>query len=203
MVGDLVDRFKIINSEKINELYEKSFKDLDNIVPLVIICGPGKCDENIECKLCTGFQQEGCMYNLRRELKRYLNDNNCLAATFEEDFNLKLASLEEQIILKEEEVDLVIIIPCSIGASAELGLFSKDPQIRKKLRVIVPSEFHPFYCREESFLTSVYMELLSDYGHVYPFGAQDSVHPSAELVIGTLVESYRLKKLLRSKELNT
>jgi len=131
-------------------------------------------------------------------IKDRLNEENCLAITFEEDFELEVASVQEQILLRNEEVDIVFIIPDSEGSAAELALFARDPIIKTKLRVLVPHEFHPLYTEETSFLTSYYLELMSDLGHIYPYDPDDETHPSSQKIASKMMQSYRLRKLATS-----
>ena len=127
-----------------------------------------------------------------RYVLEYLTDNYCEEKDFEEDFELEIASIEEKIILKNEEVDLVIIIPDSEGSAAELGVFSQDPLIRPKLRILVPHQYHPLYSGGDSYLSSLYLELMSVHGHIYPIDPLRELHPDGVAVASMMMRSYRL-----------
>lgn len=189
-----------VDRAKLSELLSKYQSELQTVVPLVVICGPGKCSDEKSCDVCEPAEKLKCMYNLRKVLKQALIDNNCLATIFEEDFDLQVASLEEQIILKSDDVDIVFIIPLSEGSAAELGIFAKDTVIKPKLRVLVPFEYHPLYTEKESFLTSLYRWLMSDLGHIYPFDVTGELHPTPTHIVLKMMESYRLNKVLRARE---
>ena len=60
----------------------------------------------------------------------------------------------------------------------------------------MPWEYHPLYGASESYVTSVYEELLAEYGHVYPFEVDDGVHPDPLDVVSTLVSVYKRRRLL-------
>lgn len=184
-----------IPRDRVHRLHEEHQRLLETIVPLVVICGPQKCDSERSCDDCEPPEKTQCMYNLRNRINQKLNDENCLATTFEEDFELNIASIEEQIILKNDEVDIVIVISDSKGSAAELAIFAKDPIIRRKLRVFVPYQYHPLYSDSESFLTSLYLELMSVFGHIYPIDPTGKHHPTGITIATILMRAFRLYKL--------
>ena len=116
-----------------------------------------------------------------------------MATILEEDEDVAYASMDEKLILRKADV---IVVPTSEGSISELSSFAEDYKIRPKLRVLVPYEYHPFYGLSESYVTSVYAELLADYGHVYPFGIDSEVHPDPLDVVSTLVSVYKRRRLL-------
>ena len=104
--------------------------------------------------------------------------------------------MDEKLTLRKEEVDLVIIIPTSEGPISELSSFAEDKIIKPKIRVLVPFEYHPFYGTSKSYVTSVYKELMSEYGHIYPFDVKEKIHPNPLTIVSTLVSVYKRRKLL-------
>ena len=187
-----MSKFTILG-DRVRNLLEETQIALESIMPLVVICGRQKCDDR-SCDECEPSEKCHCTYNLRYEIKNKLNEENCLAATFEEDFNLTIASIEERIILKKD-VDLIFLIPDSPGSAAELALFAKDPIIRPKLRVLVPHQYHPLYSDSESFLTSFYWELMPDMGHIYPIDPTCKLHPSGLKIASKMMHAFRLNRL--------
>jgi hypothetical protein len=180
--------------EKLGELYQKLQDSLNADTPIVVVCGPAKCDDGL-CDVCDQERKDECFYHERIVLKQCLRAENCLPALFEEDFDLVIASLEETILLREDEVEKVIVIPASEGSAAELAQFARDPKIRPKLVVLVPYQYHPWYSEKESFLTSLYMEIMGVVGHIYPYDRTGDKHPKASEIVTTLMRSYRLNKL--------
>jgi len=138
--------------EKLGELYQKLQDSLNADTPIVVVCGPAKCDDGL-CDVCDQERKDECFYHERIVLKQCLRAENCLPVLFEEDFDLVIASLEETILLREDEVEKVIVIPASKGSAAELAQFTRDPKIRPKLVVLVPYRYHPWYSEKGSFLT--------------------------------------------------
>jgi hypothetical protein len=118
-------RYDLINGNSLKKIYDELRSRLNNIVPLVVICGPGKCDPDEDCTTCEPEKKVECMYHQRNALKKTLNNNDCLATTFEEDLELEYASLQEQIILREPEVDIVFIFPDSRGSATSVEAHRK------------------------------------------------------------------------------
>lgn len=185
---------KILNGEKFNEIYDRLQSKLKTDTPIVVLCGPAKCDDGV-CECCDQEKRDVCYYYERMVLKECLRAENCVPVLFEEDFDLVIASLEETIILHDSEVEKVVIIPASEGSAAELAQFARDPIVRSKLIVLVPFQFHPWYSDSTSFLTSLYEEIMGVVGHVYPYDRAGKRHPTASLILTTLMRSYRLNKL--------
>ena len=184
----------------IHELIKETQIENDAYVPNIAICGESPCDDygedRLSCEDCPADTRLECLYDLRQRIKRDLIEAGCIAALFEEELNFEYASMDEKLTLRKKDVDLVLIIPTSIGPISELSSFAEDKIIRPKIRVLVPFEFHPFYGTSESYMTSVYKELMSDYGHVYPFNVHEEVHPDPLTIVSTLVSVYRRRKLL-------
>lgn len=188
-------KFKKLDREKIHQIYRDSQKERNAIVPLIVICGPGKCEEG-PCEDCPQPKKDECLYYERKRLEQELIDQDCLPCIFEEEeLDLQIASLEETIILRQEDVDKIIVIPDSKGSSSELAIFARNGRIRPKLIVLVPYRFHPLYSDSESFLTSLYKELIGIHGHVYPFDLTGELHPTPSRIITLIMQSYRLHKL--------
>lgn len=183
--------FEVIDGGRVRALIDEHQRQLDTVVPLVVVCGPKRCADG-NCGVCDVELKSRCMYIQRDQIKRRLNEENCIATTFEEDFELDIASIEERIVLRREEVDLVFIIPDSEGSAAELGIFSLDPRIRPKLRILVPHQYHPLYSEGDSFLSSLYLELMSVHGHIYPVDPLQEIHPDGMTVASAMMRSYRL-----------
>lgn len=191
----MFSKFRVLNGEKIREIYRDYQEKLKNVVPIVVLCGPGKCEEG-SCEDCPDMKKNECMYHIRLSLAEQLTEQNCLPVIFEEELDLEIASIEETIILRNKEVDIVIVFPNSKGSAAELAFFARDNLIRPKLVVFVQHQFHPLYSDSESFLTSVYKELMSILGHVYPYDLTGKKHPTPLKIISLLMYSYRLNKVL-------
>ena len=193
-----------IARKSIPELTKESQLVIDSFVPNIVICGESQCPEFKEGKLCCedcpGDTRLECRYDLRKRIKSALMEQGCLAGLFEELEGIEYASMDEKLILRNEHLDLVFIIPTSIGPISELSSFWEDKIIRPKIRVLVPVEYHPFYGEGEGYMDSVYKELMSDYGHLYPFNVRDGTHPDPLTIASTLVEVYKRRKLLELTE---
>lgn len=184
----------------IHELIKETQIENDAYVPNIVICGESPCEdykaERLSCEDCPADALLACPYDLRQRIKRALIEAGCIAALFEDELNFEYASMDEKLILRKEDVDLVLLIPTSNGPISELSSFAEDKMIRPKIRVLVPFNFHPFYGTSTSYVTSVYKELMSDYGHVYPFDINEELHPDPLTIVSTLVSIYKRRKLL-------
>ena len=191
---------KFIPRREIHELVRELQIELDTYTPNIVICGESPCRDFSEMRLtcddCPEDTRSACLYDLRQRIKERLNGEGCIATTFEESAGITYASMDEKLILLKDEVDLVVVIPTSEGSISELSSFAEDNKIRPKLRVLVPYMYHPFYGSSDSYVTSVYEELMAEYGHVYPFGLGGEVHPDPLDVASTLVAVYKRRKLL-------
>jgi hypothetical protein len=190
--------YKIKTRREIHELVEKFQKEISAFTPVIVICGEGPCrdyfKQGSECDKCP--ESPACPYNLRLRIRDRLRSEGCLASLFEENKDIAYASMDERLILRDDEVDLVVVFPTSMGSASELGSFAMDKMIKKKLRVLVPHEYHPFYGSSDSYLTSVYKELMAEYGHVYPYSLDGKTHPDPSKILSTLVSVYKRFKLL-------
>lgn len=185
---------------EIHELVNELQVELDTYAPNVVICGESPCRSLIERRLacvdCPDRTRSACLYHLRQRMKERLNSEGCLATTFEDSEGIAYASMDEKLILLRDDVDLVFVIPSSEGSISELSSFAEDDRIRPKLRVLVPYVYHPFYGSSSSYVTSVYEELMAEYGQVYPFALGGGVHPDPLDVASTLVAVYKRRRLL-------
>jgi len=191
---------RIVPRKDILELIEETQIEIVAFIPNIAICGESPCDdyreERLSCEDCPTDTRLECLYDLRQRIKIELTEADCMVMLFEEKIISGYASMDEKLILHKEDLDLVLIIPTSPGSISELSSFAEDEIIRPKIRVLVPSEYHPFYGISESYVTSVYKELMSDYGHVYPFDIHEEVHPDPLTIVSTLVSVYKRRKLL-------
>ena len=199
-------KYKLKPRKEIHELVTELQKEIEAITPLIVLCGEGPCDEysygELLCEDCEVDTRSDCLYDLRINLKDRLNrEVGCLATIFGENADGNYASMDEKLILRKE-VDLVFIIPTSEGSISEASSFNEDDIIKPKLRLLIPYEFHPFYGTSTSYLTSFYKEMMSEYGHVYPFDLTGERHPEPFDIASTLIEVYKRRKLLEinSKE---
>lgn len=134
----------------------------------------------------------------RRTIARELRRRGILVLIPEDDLPPEIApSLAEVSVLAQAEVDLVFLNVQSWGSATELGQFHRDPEIARKLRVLVPPEHHPFHGGDRGYLADLYLTHLAVFGHVYPVdGARMApVAPASEVVL-TLSERHRQLKAL-------
>jgi hypothetical protein len=196
--------YRLKNRKEIHELVKEIQKELETFTPVILICGAGPCQDKIngliDCDECPTDLKSCCDYNLRERLRDTLRDEGCLSSLFEDNEDITYASMDEKIILRKSEIDLVFIFPNSMGSANELGAFAEDKVIRPKLRVLVPHEFHPFYSASDSYLTSAYQELMAYYRHVYAFSLSDNIHPHPIEIASKLTAVYRRRKLLELSE---
>ena len=191
---------RFVPRREIHELVKELQIELDAYIPNVVICGESPCsdfsEKRLACDDCPRDSRTACLYHLRQRMKERLNSEGCLATTFEDSGGITYASMDEKLVLLKDEVDLVIVIPTSHGSISELSSFTEDDKIRPKLRVLAPYMYHPFYGSSDSYVTSVYKELMAEYGHVYPFGLGSEVHPDPLSIASTLVAVYKRRRLL-------
>ena len=112
-------------------------------------------------------------------------------AIFPEELRFIYPAIDEKNLLKEKEVDMAIILPEGPGAISEFSDFSSDQDIAFKLRIFVPTKFHPLEHEleniEPSYLTNAYLIHLTLFGHVYAFENNSDLIKKVILII----ESYR------------
>ena len=121
-----------------------------------------------------------------------LNNEGYIGVTFEDDFRLSVPSVEESQICRYPEVDKVVITSHSPGAISEYSGFIEDPEIKRKLVVMVPSVYHPFLVDEPGYLTSVFWRILVEGGQVIPF--DDSGEKSIWMSLKPYLETYKAIK---------
>ncbi len=191
---------KLVPRREIHELVRELQIELESYTPNIVVCGESPCrdfsDKRLVCGDCPEDTRSACLYDLRQRIKERLNGEGCIATTFEESAGITYASMDEKLVLIKDDVDLVFVIPTSEGSISELSSFAEDGRIRPKLRVLVPYMYHPFYGSSSSYVTSVYEELMAEYGHIYPFGISSEVHPDPLDVASTLVAVYKRRRLL-------
>ena len=191
---------KLVPRREIHELVRELQIELDTYTPNIVVCGESPCrgfsEKRLACVDCPDDTRSACLYDLRQRIKERLNGEGCIATTFEESAGITYASMDEKLVLIKDEVDLVFVIPTYEGSISELSSFAEDGRIRPKLRVLVPYMYHPFYGLSSSYVTSVYEELMAEYGHVYPFGLGSEVHPDPLDIVSTLVAVYKRRRLL-------
>ena len=153
----------------------------------IFILGSGfpdirKCLEQ-SCESCGN---EKCVEPKRR--KKVRDALRCLniISIFPEECSLLHPVIEQEFIFENEDVDQIIILSEDPRGSAhELGIYSKDKLIAPKLRVFVPTKYHPLedpfdthfnnpldylsLLGDQSFMTNAYLTHLTKYGHVYAF----------------------------------
>jgi len=76
-------------------------------------------------------------------------------------------------VIREDKDFLIIIFPESPGSQAEFVEFSKEPEFAKRIRLLVPKEYHPLYMRQLGYLASHYLRFLGEYGFVYTYDPND------------------------------
>jgi len=191
---------KLVPRREIHELVRELQIELESYTPNIVVCGESPCrdfsERRLACVDCPEDTRSACLYDLRQRIKERLNGEGCIATTFEESAGITYASMDEKLVLLKDDVDLVFVIPTSEGSISELSSFAEDGRIRPKLRVLVPYMYHPFYGSSDSYVTSVYEELMAEYGHVYPFGLGSKVHPDPLDVVSTLASVYKRRRLL-------
>lgn len=115
----------------------------------------------------------------------------------EDDFPRGISpSLAEEAMLSRGDADLVFVDIQSWGSACEFAQFHEARAIARKLRVLVPPQYHPLHGRSKSYLTDLYLTHLAVHGHVYPVSTKDKSFPSAKKVIVKLSERYRMLKAI-------
>ena len=178
-----------------NEKRKKLVDDLDSrirkrrgqYVPTIIVCGAGEKRGTDQVNKDTNDFDP---FLVRRDLVDRLNEFGFFALMFEEDFDLKVPSLEELEVCRFPEVDKVVVFSHSPAAISEFSSFMEDPLIRTKLVVLVPEEYHPFSNPDPGYLDSVFWRILVEGGQVLPYDASQN-RPVWESV-GKYFEAYRV-----------
>lgn len=136
----------------------------------------------------------------RRRISRRLASRGLLPLIPEDDFPRHVSpSLVEEAMLSKGDVDLIFLNVQSWGSATELGQFHRNRKIAPKLRILVPPAYHPLHGRSTSYLTDVYLNHLTAFGHVYAVNGKQQVPvPSARTLIVKMSERYRQLKVLRS-----
>ena len=202
----------------VQEVYEKirySLKRLEEIVrrtPLVVaILGAGPCakaaSDLTACDNCSLKDKKKCRFYRRLLIKRMLNKMR-IFALLPEELKMKYPYMEK-IVLATPEIDLIFIFPESPGSIAEFVQFidSLCSDIVKKMRVLVPYNYHPFMkAFSKSFLSQLYALFAAVHGHLYPYEDVNVEHQPPGLglllspyeVIRRIVEHYRAAKYMAS-----
>ena len=167
------DQEFIAERKKILENFNKSFQLRHKQKSLIIFnfgAGFPKGKECLEC--CEGCTDQNCIEPKRRKLiRKEIESRLEYQVFFPEEFDLEVPSIDEKIIIIEEKIDLVIILPESIGSRYEFSNYSQDPKIAPLLRIFVPVEYHPLGVNreEQGILSNGYLIHLTKYGHVYSY----------------------------------
>ena len=134
----------------------------------------------------------------RRAVARALRRLRIIALIPEDDFPRDIGpSIAEEIVLSDDDTDLVFLYIESWGSATEFGQLRLDPRVAPKLRILVPSAFHPIHGSRRSYLTDAYLTHLALHGHVYAVGDAHRLRvPTPERLIVTLAERYRQAKAL-------
>jgi hypothetical protein len=133
----------------------------------------------------------------RRNVRRGLSSRGIIALIPEEDFPPSIStSLAEEAMLSRGDAELVFVHIQSWGSACEFAQFHQSRAIARKLRVLVPPQYHPLHGRSKSYLTDLYLTHLALHGHVYPVSSEDRSFPSAKKVIVKLSERDRMLKAI-------
>jgi hypothetical protein len=173
--------------KSIEQLKERLQKGIQGRALTLFVLGKGfpkkeKCFER-----CINCPITDCKEPKRRKvIKEKLMElgNNAL---FPEELKLVFPATEEQIIFRENDVDLLIILPEAWGSVSEFNTFSQNRKLALKLRIFVPKLYHPLYGSTSNYLTDAYLTYLAEYGHVYYFQNDDELIS----IIEKLTECYR------------
>jgi len=134
----------------------------------------------------------------RRAVARALRRLRIIALIPEDDFPRNIGpSIAEEIVFSDDDTDLVFLYIESWGSATEFGQFRLDPRVAPKLRILVPSAFHPIHGSRRSYLTDAYLTHLAVHGHVYAVGDSHRLRvPTPGSLIITLAERYRQTRAL-------
>jgi hypothetical protein len=134
----------------------------------------------------------------RRAIARSLRRDGVLVLIPEDDFPLEVSpSLAEGAMFPADELDLIFLNVGSWGSATELGQFHRDPEVSRKLRLLVSPDHHPLFGRSRGYLADVYLTHLAAFGHVYPVDGGRSVPvPEAADLVRVLTARHRQIKAL-------
>ena len=141
----------------------------------------------------------GAGANLRRRkaLAQVLSNDGFEAFVPEDDPTYQQAAFE-RFMLREPDLDLLVLFPESPGSYDEYGTFAHDPEISSKLRVVVPAKYHPIYGKDPgSYLSSDYMTFIGRYGHCYPSTPEDPAEcewSDGDSIVRKITQWYRTAK---------
>lgn len=129
----------------------------------------------------------------RRAIARDLSLRRIIAIVPEDDLPRGISpSLAETAILFRSDVSLIFINVESWGSAAEFGQFSADPDVARKLRVLVRPRYHPLHGTADGYLQDLYLTHMVSFGHVYPIDGRRLVSvPTAHRLVTLLAERHR------------
>ncbi|MEX2683062.1 MAG: hypothetical protein Q6373_015845 [Candidatus Sigynarchaeota archaeon] len=143
---------------------------------------------------CEGCTIQGCEDASRRRLLIHdaLNMGSNIVMLFEDCEAVARASVDEELILMNSEIDMVIILPESFGSVAELVDFSHNRKIYPKMRVFVKKRYHPQQGESKSYLRDFLRKFDARGGRVYWFESDDQLVKD----IGNICDYYRGSKCI-------
>lgn len=142
---------------------------------------------------------EGKGLDERRVLASTLAPKGVLALIPEDHLPREVSpSLAEGALLSKGDIDLVFLNVESWGTATEFGQFSENPEIARKLRVMVKAEYHPFHGTSMSLLSDAYLNHLVAHGHLYPVDGNGQIPaPTLAQVVTIISERHRQIKAIR------
>jgi len=194
----LPDNDKITIRNEIIDALKKDYQKRVQVIPLkLMILGQGfpkgeDCWSLNLSESCEKCDKVNCLGPRRRkEIKRLVEEDLCDIAIFPEELGFIHPAIEQRVLIMDKEIDLVILLPEGPGSIAEFGEYSSNPEIAYKLRVFVPTKYHPFEMdiegHEQGYLSNAYLIHLTLYGHVYSYN--DDLDLKKKLIF--LLESFR------------
>jgi hypothetical protein len=144
---------------------EKEKRNTSNVIILGATL-PDSCPRR--CESCIMHE---CEAPRRRLMVQEAVKEESNVAFFEDTKAITTASIDEEIVLMDAAIDLVIVLPESLGSVAELADFFHNPVILPKMRVFVKKRYHPQHGKSGSYLRDFLRKFDAKGGHVYFFGS--------------------------------
>ncbi|MHA1715146.1 MAG: hypothetical protein ACTSXP_05855 [Promethearchaeota archaeon] len=178
----------------INKIRDRIGNQIGNITTNVVILGKGFPET---CTRLCDHCQENCKGVRRRILLRKQLEKEKFNVDFFEDVEkINNNAIEEEMILMDEDVHLVILLPESFGSCLEFGDFYNNEAIASKLRIFVNKRYHPIYGESHSYLPEILAKYMVKYGHVYYFENNDDLVDKTTMIL----RIYRSMRLLDIKK---
>lgn len=153
----------------------------------ILLCGSGRkggCNE----RCADSTLNEKCGYHKRLSIQDQLFSNQKIECVVLDELELNdppgnLLEKEENII-RELNIDAIVILLDPLGPHLEFEHFRKKPELVNKMLVFIEDEHYPFYSIEEGILTDeIKQYIFKDRGHRFIVNSNKDIYKLVEEII--------------------